>query len=62
MVMDMVPEIFDIQASDRSSFQCSDNFSWSWLHNTLGWSEWKATHVAQKLPDKWEDVCEKAIL
>ncbi|KAN0097881.1 hypothetical protein V8E55_002327, partial [Tylopilus felleus] len=26
MLMDMVPEIFDVQASDRSSFQCSDNF------------------------------------
>ncbi|EEB96328.1 hypothetical protein MPER_04553 [Moniliophthora perniciosa FA553] len=28
----------------------------------MSWSERKATKAAQKLPDNWEDVCEKAFL
>lgn len=62
MLMNMAPEIFDIKASDGSSFRCSDSFLRQWLHNTMGWSERKATRAAQKVPENWEDVCEKAIL
>lgn len=62
MLINMAPEIFDIKASDGSSFRCSDTFLREWLHNTMGWSERKATRAAQKLPDNWEDVCEKAII
>jgi hypothetical protein len=62
MLMNMAPEIFDIKASDRSSFRCSDSFLQEWLHNTMGWTERKATRTARKLPDNWEDVCENAIL
>lgn len=50
MLMNMVPEIFNIKAPDRSFFWCSDSFLRAWLHKTMGWSEWKATHAAQKLP------------
>ncbi|EIM79980.1 uncharacterized protein STEHIDRAFT_26951, partial [Stereum hirsutum FP-91666 SS1] len=28
----------------------------------LGWSERRSTRAAQKLPDNWEDICERAFL
>ena len=62
MLMNMAPEIFNIKAPDKSFFWCSDSFLRAWLHKTMGWSEWKATHAAQKLPKNWEDICENAIL
>lgn len=37
ILMDMAPEIFDIKASDGSSFRCSDSFLRAWLRNTMGW-------------------------
>ncbi|KAF8120185.1 hypothetical protein EV363DRAFT_1191847, partial [Boletus edulis] len=51
MLMNMAPEIFNIKAPDGSFFRCSDSFLRAWLHKTMGWSERKATHAAQKLPE-----------
>ena len=28
----------------------------------MNWSKRKATQVAHKLPDNWEDICEKSLL
>jgi hypothetical protein len=61
-ILKMAPEIFDKCAKDGSSFCCSDLFLCKWLHRTLLWSEWKATQVAQKLPDDWEQLCWCAFL
>jgi hypothetical protein len=58
----MAPEIFDQRAKDGSKFCCSDSFLRKWLHETMKWSERKATRAAHKLPDDWEDICEKSLL
>ena len=60
-LISMAPEVFEIKAPDGSTFRCSDSFLRQWLHNTMGWSERKATRAAQKIPDSWEDICTKAI-
>lgn len=62
MLMSMAPEVFRVKASDGSTFQCSDSFLRQWLHHVMGWSERKATRAAQKVPENWEDICEKAAL
>ena len=62
MLMSMAPKVFEIKEPDGSSFQCSDSFLQQWLHNTMGWSEHKATYAARKIPDNWEDICKKSIL
>ncbi len=61
-ILCMQPDIFEKIASDGSSFHCSDSYLWKWLHETMLWSECWATHAAQKLPDNWEDQCERAFL
>lgn len=58
----MAPEIFDQRAKDGSKFCCSDSFLRKWLHETMKWSERKATRAVHKLPDDWEDICEKSLL
>jgi hypothetical protein len=32
----------------------------AWLHDTMGWSRRRGTRAAQKLPENWEDQCEKS--
>ena len=59
-ILNMAPEIFDKKAADGSTFRCSDSFLRQWLHGTLLWSERRATRAAHKLPDNWEDVCERS--
>lgn len=61
-ILRMEPAIFDKIAKDGSRFRCSDSFLWKWLHETLNWSERKATRPGHKMPENWEEVCEKAIL
>ncbi|KAF9022124.1 hypothetical protein BDZ89DRAFT_220444 [Hymenopellis radicata] len=61
-ILHMKPEIFEQQASDGSRFRVSDSYLRKWLHETIGWSERRATRATQKTPDDWEDQCEKAIL
>jgi hypothetical protein len=47
---------------DGLTFRASDSFVQLWLHSAMGWSQRKGTHAAQKLPDDWEDQCEKLAL
>ena len=54
------PEILEKKFNDGSTFKASDLFMRAWLHNTMGWSRRKATRAAQKLPENWEDQCEKS--
>ena len=61
-ILKMAPEIFEKRAKDGTSFRCSDSYLRQWLHGTLLWSEWWATRAAQKLPDDWEYLCERAFL
>jgi hypothetical protein len=61
-ILDMAPEIFEQKASDGTKFRCSDSFLRKWLHETMNWSERKATRAAHKLPENWEDICEKSLL
>ncbi|KAG2130396.1 hypothetical protein DEU56DRAFT_719900, partial [Suillus clintonianus] len=60
ILSDTAPDIFEHQAKDGSKFQCSDAFVRHWLHETLHWSERRTTRAAQKTPDNWEDLCERA--
>jgi hypothetical protein len=54
------PEILDKKFKDGSTFRASDSFVRGWLHKTLSWRVRKATRAAQKLPDGWEDQCERS--
>ena len=54
------PEILDRTFRDGSKFRVSDTFMRSWLHSTMNWSRRKGTRAAQKLPQNWEDQCEKS--
>jgi hypothetical protein len=56
----MASQIFEREGRDGSHFRCSDSFLHGWLHGTLKWSERKATRAAQKVPDNWEELCERA--
>jgi len=60
MILHMKPEILNKKFKDGSTFQASDLFVQGWLHKTLSWSVCKATWAAQKLPDDWEDQCERS--
>ena len=59
-ILKMAPKIFEKKAADGSTFRCSDSFLWPWLHGTLLWSERRAIRAVQKLPDNWEDLCERS--
>lgn len=61
-ILDMAPEIFETRAKDGTQFRCSDSFLRKWLHETMNWSERKATQATHKLPKDWEDICEKSLL
>jgi hypothetical protein len=58
----MAPEIMQQKFKDGSTFRASDSFVRLWLHSAMGWSQRKGTRAAQKLPDNWEDQCEKSAL
>lgn len=62
MISDLAPAIFEQRANDGSTFHCSDSFIRNWLHQTLHWSERRATRAAQKTPTNWEDLCERAFI
>ena len=61
-IIQMNPEILETTFKDWSNFQASDSFICRWLHKELKWSYRKATHAAQKLPENWEDQCERSFL
>jgi hypothetical protein len=61
-ILDMAPEVFEKVADDGSLFRCSDTYLRRWLHETMRWTQRRATRAAQKLPNNWEDVCEKSFL
>lgn len=56
------PDLFGRTFRDGSTFRVSDSYCRKFLHGIMQWSERKATKAAQKLPDNWEDVCERAFL
>jgi hypothetical protein len=56
------PELFEQTFRDGSTFRVFDSYCCRFLHGTMQWSERKATKAAQKQPDNWEDVCERAFL
>jgi hypothetical protein len=56
----MAPEIFDKPYKDGSVFRVSDSYLRTWLRDTLKWSLRRPTNTAQKLPENWEDLCEKS--
>ncbi|KAJ7222043.1 hypothetical protein C8J57DRAFT_1094587, partial [Mycena rebaudengoi] len=43
-----------------SYFRISDSYLRKWLRETLRWSIRRPTNAAQKLPEDWEDLCEKS--
>ena len=59
-IMQMNPEILEITFKDGSNFRASDSFVRGWLHSALDWTFRKATRAAQKMPENWEDLCEKS--
>lgn len=61
-IMLMKPIILEVQYRDRSTFRASDNFVRKWVKHNLKWSQRKATRAAQKIPEDWEDKCEKSFL
>jgi hypothetical protein len=61
-IIQMNPEILEITFKDGSNFRASDSFVRGWLHKALDWSFRKATRAAHKMPENWEDLCEKSFL
>ncbi|KAF4621853.1 hypothetical protein D9613_012075 [Agrocybe pediades] len=59
-ILHMKPEILEIKFKDGTSFRASDAFMRKFLHSAMAWSLRKGTHVAQKMPKNWEDICEKS--
>src|SRR6202142_2169212 len=56
------PAILQRVFNDSSTFRVSDSFVRKWLHSAMGWSRRKGTRAAHKLPDDWEDQCEKSAI
>ncbi|KAF9457519.1 hypothetical protein BDZ94DRAFT_1202554, partial [Collybia nuda] len=59
-IMHLKPEILQERFRDGSTFQASESFIRKWLRTTMGWSRRKGTQAAQKLPENWEELCEKS--
>ena len=55
-------ELFERTMSDGSHFHCSELFTQSYLHNTLGWNEQHTTKAAQKLPTNHDKILEGAFV
>ena len=58
----MEPRILEIPYCDGSTFKASDDYVRKWVQQNLNWSQRKATRTAQKVPNDWEDQCEKSFL
>jgi len=58
----MNPLVLETRYGDGSTFKASDNFVRNWARRHLNWAERKATRAAQKIPDDWEEKCEKSFL
>jgi len=58
----MKPLILKVQYRDGSTFKASDSFVRRWVQRHLNWTERKATRAAQKVPEDWEDKCERSML
>ena len=58
----MEPSILDVPYRDGSTFKASDDFVRRWVQRNLHWTERKATRAAQKMPEDWEEKCEKSFL
>jgi hypothetical protein len=56
------PELFNQPQIDGTFFKCSESFVRKFLHNTMGWSEHRATKAAHKLPDNYEHILNNAFL
>ena len=61
-IISKAPEILNAPYRDGSSFKASDDFVQKWMRHQLNWSECKATRAAQKIPDDWEEKCERSFL
>ncbi|KAJ7851972.1 hypothetical protein B0H13DRAFT_1643609, partial [Mycena leptocephala] len=61
-LLERAPEIFEKRYKDGSHFKVSDSYLRKWLRETLNWSMRHPTNAAHKLPDNWEDLCEKSFL
>jgi hypothetical protein len=61
VIQTQAPEILEKKFSDGSAFRASDSYMRNWLHETLHWSQRKATQAAQKRPQDWEDQCERSV-
>ena len=59
-IIHMNPGILKMSFKDGSKFRASDTFVRGWLHSALDWSWRKATRSAHKLPENWEEQCEKS--
>ena len=59
-ILHMKPEIFEVKFKDGSHFRASDNFVRKFLRCVMSWSLRQGTKAAQKLPNDWEDKCERS--
>jgi DDE superfamily endonuclease len=61
-IISRAPEILNTPYRDGSTFKASDDFVRRWMRCQLNWSERKATRAAQKIPEDWEEKCERSFL
>jgi hypothetical protein len=59
-ILQTKPELFNTKLTNGLFFNAPDSFVRKWMHEVLDWSHRKATQAAQKLPQNWEEVCEKS--
>ncbi|KAG6850242.1 hypothetical protein C0991_010546, partial [Blastosporella zonata] len=60
-ILSVDPSLLKKEFRDGSTFQASDSFMRKWLQSAMGWSLRKSTRAARKLPQDWEDKCQKSI-
>ena len=61
-IISKAPEILNAPYHDGATFKASDDFVRKWMRHQLNWSEHKVTQAAQKIPDDWEEKCERSFL
>lgn len=55
-----IPHLLALQSPDQAvSFSCSDSFVRDFLCCRMNWSSRKATQATKKIPENWEEICEK---
>ncbi|KAF8221879.1 hypothetical protein L208DRAFT_1325575, partial [Tricholoma matsutake] len=59
-IIKMKPEILNLTFRDGSKFHASETFIQTWLGSAMEWSQRKAKCTARKIPDDWEDQCERS--